>query len=143
MRTIIAAACLLLAACAGETDDRLPGGEDTTPFSGIAPAETLRFTGTEPFWGGEVSRAGLRFSELDNQQGRTIPVTFFRGRGGASWSGEMDGQPFTLLASEGECSDGMSDRKYPFSVTVERGDQLLSGCGWTEKRPYVEPEDES
>ncbi|WP_347303147.1 hypothetical protein V5740_00535 [Croceibacterium sp. TMG7-5b_MA50] len=137
-----AIACLLLAACTGEADNRLPGGEDTRPYAGIAPAETLRFIGTEPFWGGEVSRAGLRFSDIDDQQGRTVAATFFRGRGGASWSGELDGAPFTLLASEGECSDGMSDRTYPYSVTVERGEQLLSGCGWTEARPFTEPEGE-
>lgn len=135
-----AAALLLIAACSGQPDDRLPGGEDTRPYAGIATADTLRFTGTEPFWGGQLRGTTLLFSTPDDPDGRTIIVTRFAGRGGASWSGKLDGAPFTLLASDGACSDGMSDRTYPFSVTVQRGEQLLSGCGWTEARPFTGPD---
>ncbi|WP_241557357.1 COG3650 family protein [Croceibacterium ferulae] len=127
---------LLLAACNGQPDD-LPGGEDPRPYAGIAESDRLRFTGTEPFWGGEVRGTTLRFSTAEEPEGRSITVTRFAGRGGASWSGELAGAPFTLLASEGACSDGMSDRSYPFTVTVQNGEQLLSGCGWTDARPFT------
>ena len=76
---LLAGACaLLLAACdRGETDspaaDRSPAAAaasadvpgdtaDTSPFAGIAEDEVLRFTGTEPFWGGEVSGGTLTYS---------------------------------------------------------------------------------
>jgi len=139
IRLTAAPLLLLLAACNGQPDD-LPGGEDTHPYAGIAESDRLRFTGTEPFWGGEVRGTALRFSTVEEPEGRSISVTRFAGRGGASWSGELGGGPFTLLASEGECNDGMSDRTYPFSVTVQLGKQMLSGCGWTDARPFTGPE---
>ena len=63
----------LLAACGnGETGGsaELPGDiDDTAPFDAIASGETVHFSGTEPFWGGEVSNGELTWSTPDNIDG--------------------------------------------------------------------------
>ncbi|MES2699385.1 MAG: hypothetical protein V4647_07225, partial [Pseudomonadota bacterium] len=93
---VIPAALALLAACtspdspAGEADDSLPvPGEvdDAQPFSAIAEDEVIHFTGTEPFWGGEVTGGELTWSTPENIDGETIAVARFAGRGGLSFTG--------------------------------------------------------
>lgn len=130
-------ALALLAACQPEQEavsgSGLPGDTDeTTPFSGIAEDAVLRFTGTEPFWGGTVSGAQLTWSTPENIDGEHIAVTRFAGRGGLTFSGTLGGQQFDMALTPGDCSDGMSDRTYPFTATVKLGAQQLSGCAWRE-----------
>jgi uncharacterized membrane protein len=128
-------ALALLAGChSGEqaTEAGLPGDtEDTTPYSGIAEDAVIRFTGTEPFWGGSVTGDRLTWStpEIEGEQ---IAVTRFAGRGGLTFSGTLAGQQFDMALTPGECSDGMSDRTYPFNATVKLGAEQLSGCAWRE-----------
>jgi uncharacterized membrane protein len=45
-----------------------------------------------------------------------------------------------MMVTPLECSDGMSDRIYPFTVTLKIGDDLRSGCGWTERQRFTGPE---
>jgi uncharacterized membrane protein len=152
----LAAACALLSACqggasdssaAGETaaptqaDAAVPGDTDeTAPYSGIAADEVLRFTGTEPFWGGEVSGKTLTYSTPEDQDGTAIAVERFAGRGGIAFSGLLDGADFEMTVTPLECSDGMSDRTYPFTVTLEIGEDRRSGCAWSEQHPFEGPE---
>ena len=143
-RLALAAAMLVsLAACAseqaGESDpaqagpsspaetDASPGpqtldeeeeGEETA-FAGITPEETVKFVGTEPFWGGQVKGTALTYSHPDNPDGTDFAVSRFAGRGGVSWTGIYEGARFVLAVTPGECSDGMSDRTYPFVATLE------------------------
>jgi uncharacterized membrane protein len=136
----------MLAACtapdspAADVEDAsgVPGdADDEQPFAAIGEGEVVRFTGTEPFWGGEVEGAALRWSTPDNIDGETITVTRFAGRGGLSFTGALQDKPFDLAVTPATCSDGMSDRTYPFAVTVLWGDQQLSGCGWTDSQGYT------
>ena len=130
-------ALALLATCSGgEPAANLPGGDDTQPFSGIAADETLRFTGTEPFWGGEVTGGRLIYSTMEDQEGREITVERFAGRGGLSFSGTLESNSFDMMVTPGRCSDGMSDRAYPFVVTLRIGEELREGCGWSQKQPF-------
>lgn len=115
----------------------VPGdGNDHRPFSQIAEDEAVRITGTEPFWGGEVSNGELTYTTPENSDGTVVPVSRFAGRGGLSFSGEMNGKALTLAVTPGACSDGMSDRTYPFVVTLRIGDDLRNGCGWTKTHPW-------
>lgn len=150
----LAAACALLPACtpdavdapaAGETATAVgaavPGdGDDTAPYSGIAEDEVLRFTGTEPFWGGEVSGSTLTYSTPENIDGTVIEVERFAGRGGIAFSGVLDGATFEMTVTPLECSDGMSDRTYPFTVALEIGEETRNGCAWSEQHPFEGPE---
>lgn len=132
---------LALGACQPGGDAGVPGdSSDSRPFSGIAQEEVLRFSGTEPFWGGEASGGTLVWTTPDNSEGTDIAVERFAGRGGLSFSGELDGKSFDMMVTPGSCSDGMSDRTYPFVVTVRIAKETLNGCGWTDRQGWSGPE---
>lgn len=150
----LAAACtLLLAACqqgasdapaAEETtttaEEVIPGDTDeTAPFAAIAEDEVLHFTGTEPFWGGQVDGKTLVYTTPEVQDGTAIMVERFAGRGGISFNGLLDGAEFNMLVTALDCSDGMSERTYPFTVTLAIGDDMRSGCAWSEQHPFEGP----
>ncbi|WAT19371.1 hypothetical protein OZN62_12180 [Aurantiacibacter sp. MUD11] len=127
--TLAVTAILTLAACQQGSDSTVPGdASDTAAYAEIAEDELIRFTGTEPFWGGSVIGDRLTYSTPDNIDGTTIPVTRFAGRGGLSFSGALDGQAFDLAITPAECSDGMSDRIYPFVATLQIGSEHREGC---------------
>lgn len=134
-------ACLMaLAGChAGESSDTVPG---TSPqgFTGIAQDEVIHFSGTEPFWGGTIRGTELTYSTPENAAGQTISARRFNGQGGLGFSGTLnDGISFDLLITEGRCSDGMSDRTYPFVATLKLGDALREGCAYTDRQPFDGP----
>jgi uncharacterized membrane protein len=141
-------ACALLAACSGganapsagpSSSPTLVTAEDTASYSGIAEGETVHFTGAEPFWGGEVSAGVLTYTTPENQAGDTVAVDRFAGRNGLSFSGQLGGMPFVLAVTPGRCSDGMSDRSYPFTVTLQVRGEQREGCAWTDKQPFSGP----
>ena len=150
----LSGACiLLLAACqpepaarsvaagAAAADSAVPGdASETAPYSEIAADEVLRFTGTEPFWGGEVSGTTLTYSTPENQDGTEIEVERFAGRGGIAFSGTLEGAAFEMMVTPLACSDGMSDRTYPFTVTLGIGEDKRNGCAWSERHPFDGPE---
>ena len=151
----LGACALLLSACQQGAADA-PAGEqapspsgqvavpgdaaETAPYSGIAETEVLRFTGTEPFWGGEVDGKTLTYSTPEDQDGTAIAVERFAGRGGIAFSGVLDGADFELTVTPLECSDGMSDRTYPFTVTLEVRGEQRQGCAWTDAQSFTGPE---
>jgi uncharacterized membrane protein len=157
VRALLAAGPLALAACqsqasneaaaeraaAEEYSDTLASeapAEEVRPYDGLPEDETLRFTGTEPFWGGQVTGRTLRYETPENPSGETIEVERFAGRGGVSFSGRLAGQAFDMTVTPLSCSDGMSDRTYPFTVTLKIGDETRNGCGSTDKQPFEGPE---
>ena len=125
------------AAPTAQAGSAVPGDtRSTQPYDGIREDEVLRFTGTEPFWAGQVSGAKLTYSTPEDQDGTEIAVERFAGRGGLSFGGTLEGGKFEMVVTPLECSDGMSDRTYPFTVTLEIGEETRNGCGWTEARPF-------
>jgi uncharacterized membrane protein len=134
---LIAAALVALAACTSQPDAALPGnGEDDQPFSAIGEEETIRIIGTEPFWGGEIAGDKLTWTTPENIDGEEITVTRFAGRGGLSFSGELADATLDIAITPNPCSDGMSDRTYPYTATVQLGEQQLNGCAWSEVQSY-------
>jgi uncharacterized membrane protein len=138
-RPWLAPPLLLLAACGGQSSSAdLPGdSNDSAPFAEIGPRETVRFTGNEPFWGGQVSGTALTYATPDTPDGTDIAVSRFAGRGGLSWTGMFEGSRFALAVTPGDCSDGMSDRTYPFVATLQVAGERRQGCAWTERRPFT------
>jgi uncharacterized membrane protein len=112
---------------------------DTAAYSGIGAAETIHFTGTEPFWGGESAGGTLIYSTPEDIEGTTIAVERFAGRGGLSLAGQLDGAPFDMAITPGDCSDGMSDRTYPFTVTLQVRGEQRQGCAWTDAQSFTGP----
>ena len=128
------------ASTTSEPMSAVPGDTgDMTAYDGIREDETVQFTGTEPFWGGNVNGATLTYSTPEDPEGSAIPVTRFAGRGGVSWSGTWQDRPFRLAVTEAACSDGMSDRTYPFTATLEVLAEQRQGCAWTERRSFSPP----
>ena len=127
-------------ASSGETGGSLPGDENTQPFAAIGEDEVLHFTGTEPFWGGETRGAVLHYKTPEQPEGARIEVQRFAGRGGLSLSGTLDGGRFDMAVTPGACSDGMSSRTYPFTVTLLIGEEQRQGCAWTDAHPPAGPE---
>ncbi len=118
----------------------VPGDtSDMRPYDGIGADERVQFTGTEPFWGGQASGNELTYSTPENPDGQPITAKRFAGRAGVSWSGSWQDQPFRLAVTEGTCSDGMSDRSYPFTATLQVMGEERRGCAWTERRSFTPP----
>ncbi len=125
----LVAACSVLVACNGSPEANVPGDTaDEGAYSGIPEDAAIRVYGNEPFWGGTVENGTFTYTTPGDQAGRGIAVTRFAGRGGLSFSGELDGQTVDLAVTPGDCSDGMSDRTYPFNATLQIGADQRSGC---------------
>jgi uncharacterized membrane protein len=136
------ASALAVAACHGGSttpSSTIVTAADTQAYSGIAPDEVVHFTGTEPFWGGQVAGKSLTYTTPGNQKGETIAADRFAGRDGISFSGDLGGMPFVLAVTPGQCSDGMSDRRYPFVATLQVKGEQREGCAWTDKQPFTGP----
>ena len=129
---------LLLAACQATETTGAPG---TSPqgFDAIGEGETIRFLGTEPFWGGNAKGDSLTYETPENPQGSKIAIKRFAGQGGLGLSGTLDGATFDMTVTPGECSDGMSDRTYPYTVTLKVGADQREGCAWTDAQPFEGP----
>ena len=142
---VAAALTLFLAACSGGgmptgSGTRTFDASDTQSFAGISGDEVVHFTGTEPFWGGQVAGGSLTYTTPENQKGSTVAVSRFAGRNGVSFSGDLEGMPFVLAVTPGKCSDGMSDRSYPFAAMLQVKGEQRAGCAWTDKQPFTGPQ---
>ena len=135
MRLALPPFCLLLAAC--QSGDGTPGTGPTDAFDGIAPGETVRLTGTEPFWHARITGRAATYVTPERQDGITFDVDRFAGNNGLAFTGRMEGQSFDLTITPGTCSDGMSDRSYPYTATLRIADEQRNGCAWTDAQPYA------
>jgi uncharacterized membrane protein len=135
-RTLAALAALSLAAACtpAQTDGIDPQGK---PFDKVSPAEAVTMLGTEPFWNISVTGTTARYSNPDHPEGTAFPVERFAGNGGLSFTGTLAGAPVTATLTPGECSDGMSDRSFPFVATIALGGETLKGCGYTDSQPFT------
>jgi uncharacterized membrane protein len=136
MARFVLALALLLAACG-------QGGPGTSDAPAPQPSglagenEPLHLTGTEPFWGGEVSGATLTYSTPENQVGTKIAISRWVTDEGLVFNGTLDGKPVALGVTEAQCSDGMSDRTYPFTATLTLGADVRRGCAWSDAHPFA------
>ena len=130
---LIAAALLPVAGCAPPEGAIDPEGKI---FDGIAPEEVITLTGTEPFWGIQINSEAASYSNPEHPEGFAFSVARFAGNNGLGLSGTLFEDPVTITLTPGQCSDGMSDRVFPYVATVALGEETLRGCGYTDKQPY-------
>lgn len=119
-----------------QSADSASSSEPSEAFDGIQEGEAVQFAGTEPFWGGEVANGVVRYTTLENLDGTQFAADRFAGLNGVSFSGKLDEAGFDLMVTPGTCSDGMSDRSYPFTATLRVGTETREGCAWTASRPF-------
>lgn len=132
LRAVSAALAIALGACQGQ-----PGGDGPGAgrFTAIAADEPVHATGTEPFWSVTVTPATLTYKTPENPQGTEVPARRNPGNNGLGVSAVLDGRQLDMAIALAPCSDGMSDRTYPFTVTLVIGDEMRTGCGWTDAKP--------
>lgn len=131
------AAGALVSACQPVAD-----GQSSAPqaaFDAIGAGETIRVLGTEPFWGGSIASGTFLYTTPENQAGESIAVKRFAGNSGLAFSGTRGGKPLDLTVTKGVCSDGMSDRTYPYTATLRIDTEQRSGCAWTDRQPFSGP----
>jgi len=123
----------------GEGNGGVPGdSESPKAFDAISEKETLHFLGTEPFWGGETRGGTLTYTTPSTPEGTRIAVKRFAGRNGLGISGALQDKSFDMTVTPATCSDGMSDRSFPFAVTLMIGGEVREGCGWTDSKRFKE-----
>lgn len=123
--------CLLVAIVLALGGCEPQGGARSAPGPLRVPV-TFRASGTEPFWGMKVSGSAVSYStpEIPEDVARDVVRT---GRAGVeSVMGRLGEVPFALTVRAERCSDGMSDRAYPFSARLRLGDKDLQGCAAAE-----------
>lgn len=133
-----AALCLLLAAaaaaCTPAADGIDPQGKT---FNAVTPEDAVTLSGTEPFWTLAIAAGEGVWTTPDNQPGTRFAVQRFAGNNGLGFSGELDGRALTATLTPGACSDGMSDRRFPFVATIALGGETFKGCGYTTRQPFT------
>lgn len=116
-------------ACRG---DKAPTGEANACMiqdDAVLDVAPLRAVGTEPFWGARVEGRCVTYSTPENQAGTRVWTRYAARRGGGSWSGTLDGKPFRLeTRAAKDCSDGMSDNRYPIEATLTVAGEKRTGC---------------
>ncbi|QXE21702.1 hypothetical protein B6N60_00379 [Richelia sinica FACHB-800] len=88
--------------------------------------------GTEPFWNINVSRRGIFYTDINGKKLNFPYVTPLKAEGRSAdlvRVYKLRGRNNTLIITKvKECSDGMSDQKYPYATTLILGNRVLEGC---------------
>lgn len=114
-------------------------------FDAISKDAAITLVGTEPFWNIDIAPAdgfySATFATPENTDGSPLALDRFAGNNGLGFSGELEGRAIQITLTPGECSDGMSDRGYPYTATIAWGESTLYGCGFTSDEPFIEDEE--
>jgi uncharacterized membrane protein len=85
--------------------------------------------GTEPFWAVKIDGADFTLSEPGRPDVAFTAPGARISPGRASWAAtSATGGAMTVTLYVSECSDGMSDLRYPMTAEVETGGRTLRGC---------------
>ena len=111
-----------------------PAIQPTSSSRGLASTAPVsyRCTGNEPFWSLDISPEGIVFQSPESPP-VTYPYTASKNNDGSlefntSLNTSTAKSTLKVVLTPGDCSDGMSDIQYPYSVEVVRDGQRLRGC---------------
>ena len=134
MKSAFIATLVLLAACGGAAAEDEPAGNRTPasapaaarPNAAAADAETYHALGTEPFWAVSIGDGRITYQPNIGEPEWSVPapapVEVPNGR-------QYRTDRLTVTIVRGLCSDGMSDRIYADTVTVDVDGHKWLGCG--------------
>lgn len=96
----------------------------------VSTAEPLRALGTEPFWALDIDSAGLRFTTPEDTAGMRFPPNAPSPIAGDTlvWMAETEMAALHVRIWPERCSDGMSDREYPYTAIVRVAATTYRGC---------------
>lgn len=132
-----------VAACRPGDGETATGSEETASATGsetrsacltgrdgrTIPANRLKAVGTEPFWAARVEGRCVTYMTPEDQSGTRVWAEFSGSAANGRWSGFLDGQPFVMRTRrEQDCSDGMSDNRYPIAVSLTVKGEERRGC---------------
>lgn len=150
--------CLALGAACGGSDNKsryeIPEENDTTQVEDTTrqearlgsqpeissqnnnPDTLYRISGTEPFWSMVIARPQIIYTSAD---GDTLRFDYKEAR---QASGRQEGYVQVFELGDGQqlvlrrtnqcpCSDGMSDKEYPYQATLVLQEKVIEGCGRT------------
>lgn len=140
----VSAFTLLLAACGQDAPGGMeappPADAPAAPAPAPAPDASAPFkvdfsaSGTEPFWRVDIKGTDIALSgpitEMVAAPHMATNAGLAATDGAATWTAQAGAAPVVVRLTKGECSDGMSDLKYPYAAEVAWGDQTLKGCGF-------------
>ena len=91
---------------------------------------SIRAVGTEPFWGASVEGRCVTYSTPDDQTGVRVWTHYSKGGGeSGAWVGQLGGRKFEMhVRPKADCSDGMSDKRYPLAVELAVNGEKRTGC---------------
>ncbi|WP_269715257.1 COG3650 family protein [Caulobacter sp. NIBR2454] len=121
-RIAVLAAAGLLSAC------QTASGQSEQAPAPLAVPDAVDALGTEPFWAVMVDADQIALTRPDHppatgpNSGPTRTATFAR------WETKTGQGKLKLTVTAGPCSDGMSDRTYPFSAQAVIAGRTLKGC---------------
>ena len=98
--------------------------------------------GTEPFWSVDVYSGFMRLRRPGaDSTVHPYSAPEFDADGRAVYrSYRFSADPaFTLVIARGECRNGTSERRYPASAVLTRGDSTWRGCATTVPNPVTRP----
>jgi uncharacterized membrane protein len=127
---LLIAAALLLAACGAPmgSSEEAPPPADAPLTVGPDYSGDFDALGTEPFWAVKVRAESVTLTRPDQPEVTTAnPGVRADGEQGV-WDGTAGEQRLVLRLTPGECSDGMSDRRYGYAAEVWIDGETLRGC---------------
>lgn len=99
----------------------------------VKPEVVMQCGGTEPFWSMSVSEREMKVNIMGGAQ-FTVPVNMRQQSANSTTIAVVAGargnaSTTAFLEKVEDCSDGMSDKNYPYTVTaVLNGQKVMSGC---------------
>lgn len=123
---------LLLAACspreAGDAPSQ-PTAQAAAPARVTDFSQDIEARGTEPFWALKIHGGALTLTRPDQPEltAQAPGAKIVPGR--AAWTAQAaDGRTLTATLYVSDCSDGMSDVRYPMAAEVKLGSETFNGC---------------
>ena len=104
----------------------VPAAETPPQTPGDTPAAAYMALGTEPGWTLEITPSRLNY---DGDYGETKIMVPNPGAKPSAGGKRYITDRLTVDVAPGECSDGMSDRRYADTVTVVADGKTVKGCG--------------
>jgi uncharacterized membrane protein len=126
------------------TDAAGASGADSAPTfasaadtSETASAGAWRAIGNEPFWGLDIDSTGLRFRTPEDTTGIRWPPLIPVVRGDTvRWVGKTERAAVDARIWPVRCSDGMSDRVWPYAAVVRIDSTAYRGCAESRALPH-------